>query len=113
MIYPLGFFALIPATLLVTISFFVLFATKKMETAGLKTFGIIVAVLLWISAAMVFVTGFTAASFWPYHATGHMQGWGTRGGHGMMWGPGAYMQPEGQPEGENALQQATPVPKTK
>jgi hypothetical protein len=53
----LGLFALIPTTVLLTISFFVLFANSKVEMQGLKSFGRVIAVLLWISAALVFSVG--------------------------------------------------------
>ena len=42
--------AIIPATVLLTISFFVLFATTKLNVGGLKTFGKILIALLWICA---------------------------------------------------------------
>jgi len=52
-----GFFALIPATMLLTVSFFVLFASQKVISQKLKRFGIAVAVLLWASALLVFSAG--------------------------------------------------------
>lgn len=52
-----GLFTIIPTTLLLTVSFFVLFALRKMETNGLKTFGYVVVVLLWISSVLVFSAG--------------------------------------------------------
>ncbi len=52
-----GMFFVIPATVLLTVSFFVLFAIRKVETRNLKTFGLVVAVLLWICAAIVFFAG--------------------------------------------------------
>lgn len=52
-----GLFALIPTGILLTISFFVLFATRKVETQGLKVFGYVIAVLLWVAAALIFSTG--------------------------------------------------------
>lgn len=53
----MGLFTIIPATLLLTISFFVLFTLRKIETQGLKAFGYCLAVLLWIAAAMIFSVG--------------------------------------------------------
>lgn len=50
-------FSIIPATVFLTVSFFVLFAVQKTETQGLKQFGRIVAVLLWISSAAVLSMG--------------------------------------------------------
>ncbi len=59
MLFPrlMGMFALIPATILLTVSFFVLFAIRKSETAGIKAFGYVVAGLLWAGALMVFSLG--------------------------------------------------------
>jgi hypothetical protein len=53
----MGFFAVIPATVLLTISFFVLFALRKVEALGLKVFGYVIAALLWVGALMVFSLG--------------------------------------------------------
>lgn len=52
-----GFLALIPATMLLTISFFVLFALQRVVSHKLKLFGALVAVLLWTSALLVFSAG--------------------------------------------------------
>lgn len=49
----MGLFAIIPATGLLTISFFVLFALHRTEQRGLKTFGYVITVLLWCSALLV------------------------------------------------------------
>lgn len=53
----LGLFALIPATVLLTISFFVLVTIQKIEKVGLKAFGYVVTSLLWVAALLVFSTG--------------------------------------------------------
>ena len=55
----LGMYAIIPTTVLLTVSFFVLVVLRKTE-GGLKTFGYVIAVLLWIAAALVFSTGIYA-----------------------------------------------------
>jgi len=39
------------------LSFFVLFTNRKVENQGLKAFGYVIAVLLWIAAALVFSAG--------------------------------------------------------
>jgi len=52
-----GLFAIIPATVLLTISFFVLFTLTKVENTGLKKFGKCVAVLLWIAAGLIVLGG--------------------------------------------------------
>ncbi len=61
----MGTLAIIPTTLLLTVSFFVLFALRKIETNGLKTFGYAIVVLLWISSALVLSAGIYSIS------TGH------------------------------------------
>ena len=53
----LGLFSLVPVCVLVTLSFFVLFAVNKTDAEGLKKFGRIVAVFLWVSAAALLVAG--------------------------------------------------------
>jgi hypothetical protein len=59
----LGLFSIIPVTLLLALSYFVLFSVRKVEAQGLKNFGWVIAVLLWICGALVFSTGlFTIAS---------------------------------------------------
>lgn len=52
-----GLFTLIPATLLLTISFFVKFALTKVEKPGLRKFGKFVAALLWLSAGLILLVG--------------------------------------------------------
>lgn len=52
-----GLFAFIPATALLTVSFFVLFTLRRTDTQGLKAFGYVIAALLWLSALLVFSTG--------------------------------------------------------
>jgi len=52
-----GLFAVVPATLLLTVSFFVLMAIRKIENQGLKAFGYVVASLLWLSALVAFSAG--------------------------------------------------------
>ena len=55
-------FILIPVTGLLTVSFFVLFALQKAESNKLKSFGRVIAMLLWICAALVLLSGIYAAS---------------------------------------------------
>ena len=52
-----GFFVVIPISVLLTISFFVLFAARKVETQGLKAFGFVVAAVLWSAVAVLFSVG--------------------------------------------------------
>lgn len=53
----LGFLALIPASVLLTAAFFVLFSVEKAAGKGLKTFGKFTAVLLIVVAALIFLKG--------------------------------------------------------
>jgi hypothetical protein len=52
----IGLVAIIPVTILLTVSFFVLFTLRKTEGA-LKAFGFVIAALLWLSAFMVLSGG--------------------------------------------------------
>lgn len=53
----IGVFLIIPATILLTISFFVLLVLRKLESEGLKAFGHVIVVLLWVSAVMLLGLG--------------------------------------------------------
>jgi hypothetical protein len=53
----LGTFAIIPTTLLLTMSFFVFLSVQSIEVQGLRLFGYFVAVLLCMTAALIFFTG--------------------------------------------------------
>lgn len=53
----LGLSGLIPATVFLTVSFFILVIARKLESQGLKIFGHMIVVLLWITSALVFVAG--------------------------------------------------------
>jgi len=53
----MGIFAIIPTTLVLTVSFFVLFALREVKSNVLKAFGYVVAALLWLSALLVFSGG--------------------------------------------------------
>jgi hypothetical protein len=52
-----GVMAVVPCAMLVTVSFFVLFAREKTENASLKSFGLVAAGFLWAAAAMLLVAG--------------------------------------------------------
>jgi len=58
-----GLYTLIPASLLLTICFFVLFSAGKTECQKLKKFGLFVAALLMISAFLVLLIGISATIF--------------------------------------------------
>ena len=77
-----SFFTLIPATILLTISFFVLVVLRKIEARPLKVFGYIIAVLLWIGSLLIVSSGINSLSagyrHGPYMKPGkagrHMRG---------------------------------------
>jgi len=47
-------FAIVPISLLLTLSFFVLLTVRKIEEKALKTFGYLVVSLLWLAVLVVF-----------------------------------------------------------
>ncbi len=53
----MGLFAIIPITMLLTVSFFVLFTIRKLNSKGLKVFGYVIAALLWTCAVLFFSMG--------------------------------------------------------
>lgn len=53
----MGLFSIIPMTILLAISFFVLFTAQKITSKGLQGFGWVIAVLLWVCAIFVFSVG--------------------------------------------------------
>lgn len=71
----IGLYAFMPLSVFLTVSYFVLFANSKVEAGGLKTFGKVVAVLLWIAAGLILSTGLYILGT-GVHPMGRM--------HGMM-----------------------------
>ena len=57
MIRFLGLFSVIPATILLTVSFFVLFTLSKITARALRGFAIAIVILLWISTLLVLSVG--------------------------------------------------------
>ena len=57
-----GFFSMVPATMMITVSFFVLFAVSKADQKQLKAFGWVVAGLLWLCALLVLTSGLYMSS---------------------------------------------------
>ena len=51
------FFSLIPATILVTIGYFVLFASSKAVAAGIKVFGFVLAIWIFLIALIPPIAG--------------------------------------------------------
>jgi succinate-acetate transporter protein len=82
----IGLFALFPITITLTISFFVLFAREKTASKRLRSFAGVVAVLLWLCAALALISGIVVLSTgrgpWMMHGYGRgvnapCPGWGT------------------------------------
>ena len=83
----IGLFAIIPATVLLTISFFVLFALRKAETQGLKAFGYVIAALLWVGVLLVGSSGIYVISTGRFPIACPMREMMMKGKmHGMMMG---------------------------
>jgi hypothetical protein len=53
----IGLAAVVPISILLTISFFVLFSLRKLEAGALKAFGFVIAALRWLSALGVLSAG--------------------------------------------------------
>jgi hypothetical protein len=59
----MGLCAIVPTTLILTVSFLVLVVVRKVESGALKIFGYVVTALLWLSAMLILSGGiFTLAS---------------------------------------------------
>lgn len=92
----IGSLFVVPTTVLLTLSFFVLVVNQKQEKI-LKIFGWVVAVLLWLSAFMVFSAGNYMGSQ-GYHKmmgmrrTMMMEDCQMMKGMGGQGGPGSMMQ---------------------
>jgi len=73
MLKPICLGAIVPATLILTLSYFVLLSLRKAESSPLKPFGYVVAALLWISALLVFAGGMytLSAGRFPRHMMMH------------------------------------------
>ncbi|MBN8216550.1 MAG: hypothetical protein J0L75_07895 [Spirochaetes bacterium] len=92
-------FAVVPITVLLTASFFVLLGGEKAASAGLKKFAKVVAILLWVSAGVVCVGAVSRLCCGPMMG-GHpmMMNHGMGGMHGKMCPMGAQggmKMPEG------------------
>ncbi|MDD5132719.1 MAG: hypothetical protein PHH44_08675 [bacterium] len=56
----LGIYTIIPATIFLAISYFVMLTLNKIEARGLKNFGNLVVFLLWVCALVIFLSGIYA-----------------------------------------------------
>jgi low temperature requirement protein LtrA len=52
-----GVFSLVHAIMLLAVSFFILLAARKSDSQNIKTFGYVIAVLLWVAAALIMGKG--------------------------------------------------------
>jgi hypothetical protein len=53
----LGIYTIIPATVFLTISYFVMLTLRKVEGRGMKGFGNMVVFFLWVCALVIFLSG--------------------------------------------------------
>jgi low temperature requirement protein LtrA len=83
-------FQLAHAILLLAVSFFIMVAARKNDSQGLKTFGYVIAVLLWICAALVLGRGLSARRYMMYKKCPMM---GVKSGRPM---PGMDISPSDQ-----------------
>lgn len=66
-----GLFTVVPTVVLITISFFVTVILTKAEKKFLRIFGMVVVVLLWAAAFIVFSTGIFLIASAPDYPDGH------------------------------------------
>ena len=69
-------FSLVQAVVLLAVSFFILLVARKSDSQNIKTFGYVIAVLLWVAAALVLGKGISARHpmFHRMHMTGEKMG---------------------------------------
>ncbi|MGA2775790.1 MAG: hypothetical protein ABSE81_07020 [Candidatus Omnitrophota bacterium] len=65
-------FSFVHAVVLLAISFFILLAVRKLDSQNIKTFGYVIAVLLWVAAALVLGKGVSVRH--PMFHRMHMMG---------------------------------------
>ncbi len=53
----LGIYTVIPATVFLTLSYFVMLTLRKVENRGFRIFGNLVVFLLWVCALVIFLSG--------------------------------------------------------
>jgi hypothetical protein len=98
----MGLFAIVPATALLTISFFVLCILRKLEAGSLKIFGYVIAALLWLGAALFLSAGTYSILTGRSSACMMMEQMMKGKMHGMM-GSGAMMKGQSSQMPQGAL----------
>lgn len=93
MLRLMGVFAIIPTTMLLVVSFFVLFTLRKTEAQALKVFGYVIVALLWCAAILVFSMGIYTISTGRHPMMCMMQGMKECKMQGMMGGEMPKMMP--------------------
>lgn len=86
----LGLVAIIPTSMLLAVSFFILFSVRKVEEGALKVFAYVIAALLWLSALLVLSAGIYTLSTGRHPMMPMMQQ--------MMGGPMHEMMQKRMPE---------------
>ena len=110
MIRFLGLFSVIPATILLTVSFFVLFTLSKITARALRGFAIAIVILLWISALLILSVG-TYIIVTGQHPLMQMHRAMMKD---MMMNRGSMMMRPGEAmPGSGAMQQNTAMPQGK
>ncbi len=89
----MGVFAIIPTTMLLVVSFFVLFTLRKIESQALKVFGYVIVALLWFGAILVFSMGIYTISTGRHPMMGMMQAMKECKMQGMMGADMPKMMP--------------------
>ena len=69
-------FSLVQAVVLLAVSFFILLAARKSDSQNIRIFGYVIAVLLWVAAALVLGKGISARHpiFHRMHMLGEKMG---------------------------------------
>jgi len=68
-----GLFSVVPAAVLLSVSFFVLFTVRKCDSKKLKVFGYIVAGFLWLACALILLSGIYNVLRAPQYMQGNRQ----------------------------------------
>ena len=71
-----GIHTILSTLMLLTVSFFILAVARNIKEQALKSFGNVIAMLIWIAAALILVTGIYSASTCGY---GKMGKYGRKG----------------------------------